>query len=126
MYLNILALGFAAWNLSAMKAAHLPILGAPIFVIFNACVLFFFQLLYVSLTFVYSFLPYTLSRCGPDSAIAELASPSARTAQVGFECGWTAVMAILQLGKSVVRDKVALLVVVVLIRVMTWNFSRGY
>ena len=35
-------------------------------------------------------------------AIAELASPSARTAQVGFECGWTAVMSILQLGKSVI------------------------
>ncbi|KAI0810899.1 hypothetical protein BC629DRAFT_1436876 [Irpex lacteus] len=79
VYLNILALGFAAWNLSAMKAAHLPILGAPIFVIFNVCVLFFFQLL----------------------AIAELASPSARTAQVGFECGWTAVMAILQLAAAI-------------------------
>ncbi|KAI0093528.1 hypothetical protein BDY19DRAFT_256851 [Irpex rosettiformis] len=79
VYLNVLAIGFAAWNVSAMKSAKMPVLGAPIFVIFNACALFFFQLL----------------------AIAELASPCARTAQIGFECGWTAVMSILQLAATI-------------------------
>jgi len=34
-------------------------------------------------------------------ALAELVTPTARTAQVSFECGWTAVLAVLQLGATV-------------------------
>ncbi|KAI0341787.1 hypothetical protein BDW22DRAFT_275489 [Trametopsis cervina] len=61
VYLNILGIGFAAWNVHAQTAAGLSVSGAPIFIIFNA----------------------------------------ARTAQVAFECGWTAVLSILQLAAAV-------------------------
>ncbi|KIP09473.1 hypothetical protein PHLGIDRAFT_34384, partial [Phlebiopsis gigantea 11061_1 CR5-6] len=78
-YLNILALGFAAWEISSMSSSGLPVPGSPIFVIFNACVLFFFTVL----------------------AGAELVFPKARTAQVKFECGWTAFMSSLQLACAI-------------------------
>ncbi|KAI0686734.1 hypothetical protein BC835DRAFT_440318 [Cytidiella melzeri] len=79
VYLHTLSIGFAAWNISAIKSAGLSMSGAPLFIIFNACTMFFFLLI----------------------AIAELAVPSAQTAQVGFECGWTALLAVIQLAAAI-------------------------
>ncbi|CAL1704911.1 unnamed protein product [Somion occarium] len=76
MYLNILAFGFSIWNIVAMKDAGVS--GAPLFIIFNSCALVFFLLL----------------------AVAELVIPSAKTAQVSFECLWTGALSTLQLAAA--------------------------
>ncbi|KAI0082741.1 hypothetical protein K474DRAFT_21327 [Panus rudis PR-1116 ss-1] len=77
-YLNVMTFGFSIWNIVSMKAAPVLFSGAPIFVLFNSCATIFSLFL----------------------ALAELAIPSAKTAQVNFECGWTCVMSILQFGAS--------------------------
>ncbi|KZT11251.1 uncharacterized protein LAESUDRAFT_754917 [Laetiporus sulphureus 93-53] len=53
LYVNVLAMGFAAWNLSAVKSAQLDVEGPAIFVIFNSCCI----LLYTALCFIELFYP---------------------------------------------------------------------
>lgn len=77
--LNILALGFAGWQLAATRNAGLHVSGSPIFAIFNACVV----LLFIAL------------------ASAELVSPNAKSGQINFECGWTCLMSALQLSCAI-------------------------
>lgn len=81
LYLNILAMGFGAWNTIALKQHDLfdALGGAPVFIIVNAC-------FYVSCLFF---------------ALVEIAFPTSRTAQVSFECGWTGVMSILHLAAAI-------------------------
>ncbi|EKM55491.1 uncharacterized protein PHACADRAFT_256146 [Phanerochaete carnosa HHB-10118-sp] len=79
VYLNLLALGFAGWEISSMRDAGLSVSGSPIFIIFNACALLYFIIL----------------------ASAELVVPGAGTGQVNFECGWTGLMSALQLASAV-------------------------
>ncbi|KII88626.1 hypothetical protein PLICRDRAFT_176193 [Plicaturopsis crispa FD-325 SS-3] len=96
VYLGILTLVFASWNIGAAKAAGVPgechvflarlsssdiaraVPGAAIFLIFNSCAL----LLAVAV------------------AMVELCFPKATTAQVQFECGWTAILSALQLAAT--------------------------
>lgn len=78
VYLNLLALGFAGWEISSINEAGLPMAGSPIFAMFNACAFFFFILL----------------------ASAELVFSDAKTGQIYFECGWTGVMSALELASA--------------------------
>ncbi|TFK83485.1 hypothetical protein K466DRAFT_498411 [Polyporus arcularius HHB13444] len=74
VYVNILILGLAGWNITVLKGLKLHDLSAPTFVIFNACVLIFM-----------------LAAC--------LASPwlvNKRVDKVRDECVWTGVMSTLQ------------------------------
>ncbi|KAI0950509.1 hypothetical protein AcV7_008951 [Taiwanofungus camphoratus] len=72
--INVLAFGFATWNIAALRSYHIPVDGAPIFAIFNACFLFFF----ISLS------------------LAEFFFPTRWVPQVTFECVWTAASVVLQ------------------------------
>ncbi|KAK7693637.1 hypothetical protein QCA50_003206 [Cerrena zonata] len=79
LYLNVLAFGFSIWEIVSLKDAGLSAFGAPTFIIFNSVVFLFCLLL----------------------ALAELCIPTARTAQVGFECLWTGAVSVLQLAAAI-------------------------
>ncbi|KAH9901077.1 hypothetical protein C8Q73DRAFT_229834 [Cubamyces lactineus] len=79
IYVNLLMIGFAVWNLSVLKSLNVDGLGAPTFVIFNACLL----LLFVTMCFVSSW--YS----------------SAAFDKVRYECGWTGLLSALQLASSI-------------------------
>jgi len=79
LWFNVIALGFAIWDIVALKSAGQAGFGSSIFVISNACATFLLLL----------------------AAIAELCVRGARTAQVSFECAWTFVMAVLYFAAAV-------------------------
>lgn len=81
LYLNILALGFGAWNTLALKESGLfsNLGGAPVFIIVNSC-------FYMACMFF---------------ALAEVVFPESRTSQVSFECGWTGILSILHLAAAI-------------------------
>ncbi|KAI0665119.1 hypothetical protein C8Q70DRAFT_32016 [Cubamyces menziesii] len=79
IYVNLLMIGFAVWNLSVLKSLNVDGLGAPTFVIFNACLL----LLLVIMCFVSSWYP---------NAVFD---------KVRYECGWTSLLSALQLASSI-------------------------
>ncbi|KAH9934650.1 uncharacterized protein B0H18DRAFT_977555 [Fomitopsis serialis] len=76
LYLNILALGFASWNIAAAKRASLNEGGAPVFVLFNTI-----------LTIIYLLL-------------ANL--PGVLVPKIILECVWIAAFAILELSAAIV------------------------
>ncbi|KAI0636823.1 hypothetical protein C8Q77DRAFT_526446 [Trametes polyzona] len=79
VYVNVLTIGFAAWNLTVLKTLEGQALGAPTFVIFNACIL----LALLAMSLVSSW--YSLKVVD----------------QVRYECGWTTFIAALQLASSI-------------------------
>ncbi|KAI0362269.1 hypothetical protein OH77DRAFT_38916 [Trametes cingulata] len=79
VYVNLLTVGFAVWNLSELKSLQGQALGAPTFVVFNACVVL--TLLVACLVAAW----YSLSAFD----------------KVRNECGWTALVSALQLASSI-------------------------
>ncbi|THH26943.1 hypothetical protein EUX98_g7246 [Antrodiella citrinella] len=79
LWLNVISLGFAVWDILAIKEVGQSAFGPPIFVIFNSCATFILLM----------------------AAIAEAFIRRARTAQVSFECGWTFAMATLYFAAAV-------------------------
>lgn len=79
LYLNILALAFAAWNVAAQRDAQLDVQGAPIFIIFNACCL----IIYAAMV------------------ITEATFSTIWTLKVMTECVWMAAFSILQLAAAI-------------------------
>ncbi|TFY65482.1 hypothetical protein EVJ58_g1949 [Rhodofomes roseus] len=79
LYLSILALGFASWNIAAAKRASLNESGAPVFVLFNTI-----------LTIIYLLL-----------ALAELIFPSFWSPKIMLECVWVAAFAIMELAAAI-------------------------
>jgi len=79
LYLNILALGFASWNIAAAKSASLNESGAPVFVLFNTI-----------LTIMYLLL-----------ALTELIFSAFWSPKIILECLWIAAFAILELSAAI-------------------------
>ncbi|KAH7889288.1 hypothetical protein F5I97DRAFT_1843070 [Phlebopus sp. FC_14] len=80
LYLNVLLLVFAVWNVAAAKSSGLSAPGATVFLVVNSV-----------LTIVFVTGGY----------LGELICAKARPSHVRVECLWTASMSILQLGSSV-------------------------
>jgi len=78
-YMTVLTIVFASWNVAATISSGLSAPGASVFLILNGCSLFAFIA----------------------AGLAELVSPNTRAANVAFECGWTAIFSLLQLGAAV-------------------------
>ncbi|GJE95204.1 hypothetical protein PsYK624_113850 [Phanerochaete sordida] len=79
VYLSVLALGFAGWEIASINEMGLPMAGSPIFAMFNACAFLFFIAL----------------------ACAELVIPDAKTGAIYFECLWTGTMSALSLSSAI-------------------------
>ncbi|KAI0831461.1 hypothetical protein BC628DRAFT_766950 [Trametes gibbosa] len=79
VYVNILTIGFAVWNVTVLKSLTGQALGAPAFVIFNSCILL--ALLGTCLISAW----YSLSAFD----------------RVRNECGWTGFLSVLQLASSI-------------------------
>jgi len=79
IYMNILTIVFASWNVAAWTYSGLSAPGASVFLILNSCALFAFI----------------------TAGLAGLVFPNTRTANVAFECGWTAIVSLLQLGAAI-------------------------
>jgi len=77
--MTILTIILASWNIGATVSSGLSTPGASVFLILNGGALFAFIA----------------------AGLAELVSPNARTANVAFECVWTAVFSVLQLGAGI-------------------------
>ncbi|KAI0748271.1 hypothetical protein C8Q80DRAFT_1120775 [Daedaleopsis nitida] len=81
IYVNVLSIGFAAWNLTELKSLGLdahplaPVLGAPTFVVFNSCLLVFLLVGCLACSWL-TFQPVD---------------------KVRYECVWTGIMSALQL-----------------------------
>jgi len=76
VYLNLVTLAFASWNIHATTSGALPVPGAAVFLIFNSIAICFLIAL-------------------------ALVAPAARTARVMFECFWTATFSVLQIAATV-------------------------
>jgi len=79
IYMAVLTIVFASWNVAAIISSGLSAPGVSVFLILNGCALFAFIA----------------------ASLAELVYSKARTANVAFECGWTAVFSLLQLSAAV-------------------------
>ncbi|KZT68213.1 hypothetical protein DAEQUDRAFT_738932 [Daedalea quercina L-15889] len=81
LYLNVLALGFASWNIAAAKKASVMISesGAPVFVLFNTIITIIYLLL----------------------ALAELILPSFWSPKIVLECVWIAAFSVLGLAAAI-------------------------
>ncbi|OSD08709.1 hypothetical protein PYCCODRAFT_1484590 [Trametes coccinea BRFM310] len=79
LYVNLLTIGFAVWNISVLRSLKAASLGAPTFVIFNACLL---------LTL--------LAVCLASSWYSHAAFSKVR-----YECVWTGLLSALQLASSI-------------------------
>ncbi|CCL98438.1 uncharacterized protein FIBRA_00435 [Fibroporia radiculosa] len=79
LYLNILAMGFAAWNIAALKSAGIGVNGASAFVVFNACCF----ILYAGI------------------CLAEAYSPSLWNMKVMPECVWIGAFGFLQVASAI-------------------------
>ncbi|TBU35826.1 hypothetical protein BD311DRAFT_814134 [Dichomitus squalens] len=78
-YINILTIGFAAWNLTVLRDLDVHVLGSPTFVLFNSCLL----LTLLAFCFASSRFPVKFIN------------------QVRYECAWTGALSTLQLGGCV-------------------------
>jgi hypothetical protein len=78
VYLNIVILIFASWNIHATRSSGASVPGVIFFVIYNCCMVF----LLVSL------------------ALVELIKPSLKAAKTRWECIWTAILSIFQIGAT--------------------------
>jgi len=78
LFLNLLALIFAAWNVAVSKSEGRAAPGASVLVLFNGSALF------ISIVI----------------ALVELVVVRVKTTKVKFECVWTAIMAVLQLAAA--------------------------
>ncbi|KAH9857028.1 hypothetical protein C2E23DRAFT_881515 [Lenzites betulinus] len=79
VYVNLLTIGFAVWNLTVLKSLSGQALGAPSFVLFNSCILL--ALLAACLVSAW----YSVSVLD----------------KVRNECGWTGLLSVLQLASSI-------------------------
>ncbi|KAH8106733.1 hypothetical protein BXZ70DRAFT_914856 [Cristinia sonorae] len=78
-WFNVIALGFAIWDVVALEDAGETAFGPAIFIIFNSCATFLLLL----------------------RAIAELCTRKVKTAQVNVECAWSFIMATLHFASAV-------------------------
>lgn len=79
VYLSLTALGFAAWNVGASRAAGANVAGASIFLIFNGIAMCLFVTM----------------------ALTNIRFLSFSTSQVTFECVWTGIFTVLQIAASI-------------------------
>lgn len=79
MYMNVLTIVFASWNVAATTSSGLSAPGASVFLILNGSALVGFMA----------------------AGLAQLVSFNTSTANVAFECGWTAIFSLLQLGAGI-------------------------
>ncbi|CDO72859.1 hypothetical protein BN946_scf185002.g44 [Trametes cinnabarina] len=79
LYVNLLTIGFAVWNISVLRAIQFASLGAPTFVVFNACLL----LILIAVSLVSSW--YS----------------NAAFSGVRYETAWTGLLSALQLASSI-------------------------
>ncbi|KZP24767.1 hypothetical protein FIBSPDRAFT_406380 [Athelia psychrophila] len=79
VYMNLLSIIFASWNIGEVRAAGLSAPGESVFMIMTGLATFAFVA----------------------AGLAELVSATSRSANVAFECGWTAIFSVLQTGAAV-------------------------
>ncbi|KAI1794506.1 hypothetical protein LXA43DRAFT_883612 [Ganoderma leucocontextum] len=64
VYVNVLTIGFATWNLTVLKDLEIYVLGSPTFVVFNSCLLItLLALSLASLRFSIKFIDQVRSEC---------------------------------------------------------------
>jgi len=78
IYIHIVVLIFASWNVHATKSSGTPVPGVVIFAIYNCCMIFLL-------------IPV---------ALIELIKPSLKAAQTRFECAWTAILSVFEIGAA--------------------------
>ncbi|KAI8998503.1 hypothetical protein BD414DRAFT_575024 [Trametes punicea] len=78
-YVNLLTIAFAVWNFTVLKSLNVDVLGAPTFVVFNACLLLIL-----------------LAGCLASSWYSTLALD-----KLWYECAWSGLMSVLQLASSI-------------------------
>jgi len=78
VYLNIVILIFASWNVHAARSSNVSVPAVVIFIIYNCCMVFLLV----------------------PVALIELIRPNIKVARVNFECVWTAILSIFQIGAT--------------------------